>query len=162
MSKEHHYRATIRWTGNKGSGTSGYRDYERSHTISIDHKATISASSDVAFRGDKTKHNPEDLLLASLSGCHMLWFLHLCADNGIVVTGYTDQAVGVMTETENGGGRFREVTLYPEVTITDSSNIGKLDEMHKKANERCFIANSVNFPVYHKGTVKVEENKISR
>ncbi len=149
MSGQHHYQVSIQWTGNNGTGTSGYRAYDRSHTIQIDNKPVIAGSSDPAFRGDKTKHNPEDLLLSSLSACHMLWYLHLCSDAGVIVTGYTDNATGLMIETPNGGGRFTEVVLNPTVTVQDSTMIDKANELHKKANELCYIASSVNFPVKH-------------
>ena len=157
MRKEHLYSLTIRWTGNTGNGTLGYRSYERSHTISTGDKEEISASSDPAFRGDKTKFNPEELFVASLSSCHMLWFLHLCADRGIVVTGYLDNPMGILNETENGGGKFTEVTLNPIVTINDRNSLDKLAGMHKKANELCFIANSVNFEVKHHAKGIVED-----
>lgn len=156
MTKQHHYNTTIKWTGNKGQGTNNYRSYERSHTITIDGKQDILASSDPAFHGDKTKHNPEDLLLSSLSACHMLWYLHLCSEAGVIVTDYADNAMGTMTETANGGGHFTEVTLYPTVTVKEPSMIDKANELHKKANELCFIANSINFPVHHQPTCIVE------
>lgn len=155
MKKEHKYNSTIRWTGNKGHGTVNYKGYDRDFTILSDNKSTIQASSDPAFRGDKTKYNPEDLLVSSLSGCHMLWYLHLCAEAGVVVTDYIDNATGTMTETENGGGRFIEVILNPVVTITEKSMIDKAQELHHKANELCFIANSVNFPVIHKPVIRL-------
>ena len=154
MPSLHNYHATIQWTGNKGSGTDHYKTYERSHTISIAGKPEIFASSDPAFRGDKTKHNPEELLVASLSSCHMLWYLHLCAEAGIIVTDYVDNATGILVETSNASGRFSEVTLNPIVAVTEESMVGKANELHKKANELCFIANSVNFPVKH--NVKAE------
>lgn len=147
--KEHHYKATIQWTGNKGTGTSGYRNYERSHTISIENKAIIEGSSDPAFRGDQTKYNPEEMLLASLSSCHMLWYLHFCSEEGIIVTEYIDHATGIMAEKENGSGYFKEVTLHPTVIVTEESMVKKANELHHKASEFCFIANSVNFPVKH-------------
>jgi len=149
MNKEHHYTTTIRWTGNKGTGTNDYRAYERSHVISVENKTDIQASSDPAFRGDKTKHNPEEMLLASLSSCHMLWYLHLCADAGVIVVDYLDEAKGTMEEGDNGSGKFKEVTLFPLVTVADSSMMEKANDLHKKANELCFIANSVNFTVHH-------------
>lgn len=157
MQKEHTYKLNIQWTGNTGSGTINYRSYERSHVISAENKPEIFASSDPAFRGDKTKYNPEELLVASLSGCHMLWFLHLCAEAGIVVSGYTDNPTGIMIETENGGGKFKEVILRPEVTVQNAQSVELLGEMHKKAHELCFIANSVNFPVKHIPTQKVKK-----
>ncbi|MDH6252761.1 organic hydroperoxide reductase OsmC/OhrA [Chryseobacterium sp. H1D6B] len=149
MSKEHHYQTTIQWTGNKGKGTESYKSYERSHSISIENKAVIEASSDPAFRGDKTKHNPEEMLLSSLSSCHMLWYLHFCSVEGIIVIDYTDKAKGIMEETSNGSGHFKEVTLHPTVVVMEESMIEKARELHKKANQYCFIANSVNFPVKH-------------
>jgi organic hydroperoxide reductase OsmC/OhrA len=148
MHKEHHYESTITWTGNRGEGTSSYKGYDRSHIISIKNKADIAASSDAPFMGDVSKHNPEDLLLASLSSCHMLWYLHLCADNGIIVTAYQDQPTGTMLQTEHGG-HFTEVVLHPQVTITDSNMIEKANELHADAHKNCFIANSCNFPVRH-------------
>ncbi|MFT4031457.1 MAG: OsmC family protein [Siphonobacter sp.] len=157
MATQHHYNAIIKWTGDKGEGTANYRAFGREHTISIDNKTDILGSSDPAFRGDKTKHNPEDLLVASLSACHMLWYLHLCAEAGIIVTDYIDNATGTMTETPNGSGHFTEVTLNPVVVVTQQSMIDKANDLHKKANEFCFIANSVNFPVRHNPTAKINE-----
>ena len=153
MKGQHHYNLAVKWTGNEGTGTSGYKTYDRSHSIIIEHKAEILASSDPAFRGDKTKHNPEELLLASLSSCHMLWYLHLCAESGVIVLDYTDNAKGIMIETENGGGHFTEVCLQPHVIIKDSTRLDVARTLHKKANELCFIANSVNFPVQHEATI---------
>ncbi|WP_418122676.1 OsmC family protein [Chryseobacterium sp. PTM-20240506] len=157
MNKEHYYSTSIEWTGNKGTGTSGYRNYDRSYTISIENKVTIDGSSDPAFRGDKTKHNPEELFLASLSSCHMLWYLHFCSEAGVILTEYTDKATGIMAETANGSGHFTEVTLHPEIIVTDESMIEKAVELHQKANEFCFIANSVNFKVKHSPTVQVKQ-----
>ncbi|SEW47985.1 Organic hydroperoxide reductase OsmC/OhrA [Chryseobacterium wanjuense] len=154
--KNHHYKTTIQWTGNRGSGTSSYRDYERSHTISAENKPVIEASSDPAFRGDKTKYNPEEMLLSSLSSCHMLWYLHFCSEAGIIVTDYVDHATGIMEETNNGSGHFVEVTLHPTVTLQNEEMTEKAKELHHKANEFCFIANSVNFPVKHIPTVLVK------
>ncbi len=153
MSSQHHYPITLRWTGNKGPGTAHYTAYERDHTVSIAGKADILGSSDPAFRGDKTRHNPEELLVSSLSACHMLWYLHLCAEAGVVVTDYIDHATGVMAQTSEGGGHFTEVVLNPVVTVSDSSMIEKATQLHQKANALCFIANSVNFPVRHNPTV---------
>lgn len=155
MSK-HHYKAVIQWTGNKGTGTSGYKDYERSYIISAENKITIEGSSDPAFRGDKTKHNPEEMLLSSLSSCHMLWYLHFCSEAGVIVTDYTDEATGIMAVTAGGSGHFTEVTLYPTVTVSEESMKEKAEQLHHKANEFCFIANSVNFPVKHIPTMLVK------
>lgn len=147
---------TTRWTGNTGSGTAGYQSYERSHVLQTIGKPDIPGSSDPSFRGDKSRYNPEEMLVASLSSCHMLWYLHLCSANGIVVVDYVDHATGTMTETADGGGYFSEVTLHPEVTITDASLKDKANALHQKANELCFIANSVKFPVHHKAICKVQ------
>lgn len=149
MHPEHNYKLTVRWTGNNGTGTSGYRAYERSHVILIDNKVEIKGSSDPVFHGDKNVHNPEDLLLASLAACHMMSYLHVCVNAGIVVTDYEDNATGKMTVNTDGSGHFTEVTLNPIVTVSDSSMLEKANELHKMANNLCFIANSVNFPVKH-------------
>jgi organic hydroperoxide reductase OsmC/OhrA len=154
MNRQHNYKLTVKWTGNTGTGTSNYKAFERSHSILADNKTEILGSSDPAFRGDKTKHNPEELLLGSISSCHMLWYLHLCAEAGVIVTDYIDNATGTMMETSNGGGKFTEITLHPMVTIADNSMREKAQALHKKANELCFIANSLNFPVHHMPTVK--------
>ena len=147
MKNAHNYQATIRWTGNMGSGTDHYRNYERNHVISIPGKPDILGSSDPAFRGNSAHHNPEDLLISSLSACHMLWYLHLCADAGIVVTAYTDEASGTMTMTKNGSGHFTEVVLRPRVVIKDALQTELASALHHKAHQLCFIANSVNFEV---------------
>ena len=148
MARTHHYLLTTTWTGNLGSGTSGYRSYSRNHKINSAGWATpLSLSSDPVFRGDNTRTSPEQLLLASLSSCHMLWVLHLCADSGIVVTAYEDNAEGVMQENEDGSGNFTGVVLRPRVQITEGGRSGELDEIHHKAHELCFISRSVNFPV---------------
>lgn len=156
MSKQHHYSLALKWTGNKGNGTSAYTAYERSHVVSITNKPDLLCSSDPNFRGDKTRYNPEELLVASISSCHMLWYLHLCSEAGVVVTDYIDNAKGTMEETADGGGHFTEVTLYPEVTITNISMEEKANELHKRANQLCFIANSCNFPIHHKPTTKIK------
>lgn len=142
------------WTGNKGEGTSTYRAYDRSFTVSINNKEVLEGSSDPAFRGDPTKYNPEELLVAALSSCHMLSYLHLCAVNGIVATAYEDDANGTMVDTKDGGGHFAEVILNITVTITDISKKQRAEELHHDANKLCFIANSVNFPVKHKLTIR--------
>lgn len=156
MKKEHHYSLTVNWIGNSGTGTSGYKEYKRSHTISAAGKPVIEGSSDPAFMGDASKYNPEELLLSSLSTCHMMWFLHLCADSAVIVTSYIDNPFAVMEESPEGGGRFISVTLNPTVTVTDHNMAEKTNALHKRANERCFIANSVNFPVMHEAKCIVE------
>ena len=146
---DHAYVVTVNWTGNKGSGTSGYRDYARAHDIGAQGKPPIPASSDPAFQGDRTRYNPEELLVASLSSCHMLWYLHLCSAEGILVQSYEDIAEGVMTERPDGGGAFVEVVLAPEITLSPGSNMERAQALHADAHRKCFIANSVNFPVRH-------------
>lgn len=148
-ARVHHYNIQTTWTGNRGEGTRDYRSYDRSHVISIDGKADIQGSSDPSFRGDKSKHTPEDLFVSTLSTCHMLWYLHLCAVNGVIVLEYTDQATGTMEEDPNGSGRFTSVTLKPEVLVADQSMIEKANELHREAHKMCFIANSVNFEIAH-------------
>ncbi len=137
----------MRWTGNLGTGTSGYRAYKRDHEIAAPGKQSILGSSDPAFRGDPSRYNPEELLVASLSTCHMLWYLHLCAEAGVVVTGYADEPVGRMAEAEDGGGRFTEVVLRPRVSVAEGTDRELAQHLHEKAHHLCFIANSVNFPV---------------
>ncbi len=156
MKGQHQYNLTIKWTGNSGTGTNDYRSYNRDYTVSTENKAEILSSADPSFRGDNTMYNPEELLVASLSGCHMLSYLHLCALSGIVVVEYSDNATGTMKETPDGGGHFTEVTLYPQVVITDESMIDKANELHHKANQLCFIANSCNFPIHHKPNCTVK------
>lgn len=148
MNKQHMYNLSLQWTGNTGTGTSGYRQFERSHTISAEQKTPILASSDPAFRGDATRYNPEDLLVASLSSCHMLWYLHLCAEAGVIVVDYRDTATGIMEETAEGGGHFREVSLHPLVTVQSEAMLEPAQALHHRAHSLCFIANSVNFPVH--------------
>lgn len=157
MSHLHHYSLSLKWTGNKGIGTSEYAGYERSHIISIQNKPDMLCSSDANFHGDKTKYNPEELLVASLSSCHMLWYLHLCSQAGVIITNYIDNAKGIMMVTDDGGGHFTEVTLFPEVTITETSMEVKARELHHSANQLCFIANSCNFPILHKPIIKIKK-----
>lgn len=149
MGRSHNYNIKTQWTGNRGTGTSDYRAYDRDHIILAENKIEIPGSSDPAFRGDPTRYNPEEFLVAALSTCHMLSYLHVCVLNGVIVTNYTDNATGTMEETPDGGGHFTEVILNPVVVVKDASMIEKANELHHKASELCFIANSVNFPVKH-------------
>lgn len=139
----------LHWTGNNGQGTLDYKAFERSYTIAVDNKPDILGSSDPSFRGDATRYNPEELLVASLSSCHMLWYLHLCAISGVIVVSYSDAAVGTMIENPQDGGRFTQVVLSPKVTVKESAMIEKALALHKQANRHCFIANSVSFEVSH-------------
>ncbi len=145
MAHEHRYPVDVVWTGNRGEGTRTYQGYGRDHEIRVAGRPVIAGSSDAAFRGDAGKHNPEDMLVASLSACHMLWYLHLAAEAGVVVTAYADAAEGVMT-TDAKGGRFTDVLLRPEVTIA-AGDASKAATLHEDAHHACFVANSVNFTV---------------
>jgi organic hydroperoxide reductase OsmC/OhrA len=155
MPHQHRYRVDVDWTGNLGTGTESYRSYERSHDIRVPGKPALAGSSDAAFRGDATRHNPEDLLVAALSSCHMLAYLHLAATAKVVVTAYSDVAEGMM-ETDADGGRFVEVVLRPTVTISATSDAAKAEVLHADAHHACFIASSVNFPVHCEPRIVVE------
>lgn len=153
---EHRYAVAVTWTGNTGAGTAGYQAYERRHEIAAPGRPDIPGSSDPAFRGDPARWNPEQLLVASLSACHKLWYLHLCAVAGIVVVSYRDRAEGVMVEDASGGGRFAGVVLRPEIGLAPGADAGLAMRLHAEAHARCFIANSVNFAVEHEPTVSTE------
>jgi organic hydroperoxide reductase OsmC/OhrA len=155
MNGEHTYRLRAQWTGDRGTGTSGYRDYDRSVTIDVEGKPSLLASADVPFRGDPERWNPEDLLLASLSECHLLSYLYACVKVGVVVVGYEDDATATLVEDGKGGGAFTEVTLRPRVTVAEASMTDAAAAAHAQAREWCFIANSVNFPVRHEPTILV-------
>jgi len=157
MAKEHHYLTRLRWTGNRGAGTKDYRAYDRDHVLSAGGKPELPASADPSFRGNPQRYNPEELLVASLASCHMLWYLHLCSVNGVIVVDYEDAAEGVMEEAENGSGRFLSVVLRPVITVAAAEMYEKAMALHHEANSYCFIANSVNFPVRHEPVVKVAE-----
>ena len=155
MGPAHTYEIVTRWTGNLGSGTSAYRAYSRDHEFGGPGKAgPILGSSDPSFRGDSKRYNPEELLVASLSACHLLWYLHLCADAGVVVVEYVDAAQGTLAIDQDGGGRFTEVVLRPQVIIALAEQEEVARALHREAHRLCFIANSVNFPVRHVTVVK--------
>jgi organic hydroperoxide reductase OsmC/OhrA len=156
MAHEHTYKLTAVWTGNKGEGTKNVRTYDRSHTVSIQGKPELFLTTDNAAVGDKSKLNPEDLLVSALSSCHLLSYLYLCAMEGIVVTSYTDNATGIMIEEASGAGSFKEVTLNPIFSVTDESMVERAIELHHKAHEICYIANSVNFEVKCNPSCNVE------
>lgn len=143
---EHTYRVGVEWTGNRGTGTSGYRAYGREYTVSAANKPDIPGSSDVAFRGDANRWNPEDLLVAAASACHELWYLHLCADAGIAVLAYRDDAVGTMVDSPEGGA-FSRIVLHPHVTIAAGGDRVLAERLHHAAHEKCYVANSVRFPI---------------
>lgn len=146
---EHGYTTSLRWSGDRGEGTADYRSYGREHVISAAGKPDIAGSADPMFRGDAERWNPEELLVAALSSCHLLMYLHLCADAGAVVVGYEDEASGIMTLGADGGGEFREVVLRPRVTVLSADMIAAAAAQHERAHALCFIARSVNFPVRH-------------
>lgn len=152
---EHRYALTVRWTGNLGAGTSTYRGYSRDHDVQIPGLPVLHGSADPTFHGDRGRYNPEQLLLAALSQCHMLSFLHMAVKHGVVVTAYEDQAAGLMRTNRDGSGQFESVTLRPLVTTADPVAAGLLEELHAEANKVCFIARSVNFPVLHEPAAAV-------
>ncbi|MFF8818590.1 MULTISPECIES: OsmC family protein [Leucobacter] len=154
MQNEHEYQIEVEWQGNRGTGTSGYRDYGRELVIRAAGKEELQGSADPTFRGDRGRWNPEELLVTALAQCHMLSYLHMAVRAGVVVTSYRDAAVGVMRQ-EGLGGEFTEVTLRPQVTVSDASMIDAARAAHRDAFENCFIARSVNFPVTHEPTITV-------
>lgn len=156
MSHEHYYKLTTVWHGNKGMGTKNVRAYDRSHTVAIAGKPELHLTTDNPAVGDKSKLNPEDLLVTAISSCHMLSYLYVCAMEGIVITEYTDNATGIMIEKVGGGGSFKIVTLNPVCKVADENMIGKAIELHHKAHEFCYIANSVNFEIACYPTINFE------
>ena len=152
---EHRYALTVTWTGNTGQGTTAYRGYRRTHTVTAEGPPELLGSADRTFHGDRERWNPEQLLVASLAQCHMLSYLHVCVDAGVAVTHYVDRATGSMRTEANGSGRFMEVVLRPEVTVADHAMVDAATEAHHRAHELCFIANSVNVPVHHEPVVRV-------
>lgn len=149
----HDYTLTVTWTGNRGAGTSGPDAYDRHHVIAAAGKPDLPGSADPSFRGDATRWNPEELLVASLSQCHMLWYLGLAAAAGVVVVDYRDDPTGTMVEHPDGAGEFTEVVLHPTVTVADAAMAARAESLHARAHARCFIARSVAFPVHHRPTV---------
>jgi len=151
--RTHEYRTQLTWDGNRGDGTSNYATYGREYRVAIDGKPELNGSADPTFRGDATKHNPEDLLLAAVSSCHMLSYLALCALGSIEVVAYQDDAVGQMVFHKDGSGEFTEIVLHPVVTIR-SGDLEKATQLHERAHEICFIARSCNFPIRHEPLMK--------
>lgn len=149
--KEHHYAAHLAWSGDN---TTEYATYDRAHHVAFDGKPDLQLTADPAFRGDASKHNPEDLLLAAISSCHMLSYLALCAKYGINVLSYEDRATGIMRENNKGGGRFEEVTLHPVVTIANADQRERALQLHERAHEQCFIASSCSVPIRHEPEVR--------
>jgi organic hydroperoxide reductase OsmC/OhrA len=147
MSHQHNYKLKTVWKGNSGTGTSNIKKYDRSHTVTVEGKPELNLTTDNPFVGDKSKLNPEDLLVAAIASCHMLSYLYVCAMEGVNITSYEDNATGIMIEKASGGGAFQEVTLNPTFTVSESSMIEKAISLHHQAHEICYIANSVNFEV---------------
>lgn len=158
MDKEHTYKIGLMWTGNKGSGTETYTSYERAHTLHAEGKPDLLGSADPLFRGDSAKWNPEELLLASLSSCHMLWYLHLCANHKIIVQTYEDSPHAQMRIEKNGAGQFVNAELRPVVTITQAGQTQLAESLHSQAHHYCFIANSVNFPILVSPQIQIEQS----
>jgi organic hydroperoxide reductase OsmC/OhrA len=151
----HRFEIRTNWTGNTGTGTSAYNAYKRDHEVEGLYKqSVIPCSSSPDFRGDPKRYNPEELLVASLSACHMLWMLHLCADAGITITSYSDHASGSMKLNPDGSGQFEEVVLKPLITITDAARINETSALNDSAHRMCFVARSVNFPVRHEPQIR--------
>lgn len=155
-NREIEYRAHLAWEGNLGQGTARYEEYGRNYRVSVEGKSDLEGSADPAFRGDPSRHDPEDHLLAAVSGCHMLSYLALCAKYGIVVTAYEDDPRGRLTLEASGGGRFESIVLHPTVTITRGEDREKGSQLHETAHEHCFIANSCSVPIAHEATIRIE------
>ena len=158
MDHDHHYAAHLTWTGAAAGGTTSYRAYSRRHQVSVEGKPVLDLTADPVFRGDPAILNPEDLLLAGLSSCHMLTYLALAARQGLVVVAYEDQATGTMREVGTGG-HFTEVVLNLVVTIAPGKDAAQdaalAEHLHEQAGRDCFLAASMNFPVKHRVEIKV-------
>jgi len=152
MARQHDYSARVEWTGNRGEGTRTYRGYDRTWDIATPGKPVIHCSNDPLLGGDPGLPNPEDLLLASLSACHMLWYLHLASAAGIVVHAYQDNPIGVGETSPNGAGRFLSATLRPHIVVEAGAELAEAEAIHHRIHEYCFIARSVNFPVAYAPT----------
>jgi len=146
---EHDYTARVVWTGNRGQGTASYRAYGRCWNVETPGKPVIHCSNDPLLGGDPALHNPEDMLIAALSACHMLWYLHFSSNAGIAVQGYSDDPVAVGETDADGASRFLHATLRPEITVPAGTDLAKADALHHEIGKVCFIARSVNFPVRH-------------
>jgi organic hydroperoxide reductase OsmC/OhrA len=155
MTLKHLFKATINWTSNQNQEQSGRRFYSKSHQIKVEGKSVLNVSAAKAFKGDPELYNPEDLLLSSLVSCHMMSYLYVCSQNGIEVLEYSDNAEAILEVAADGSGRFTEVRLYPKVTIANADKIEEALELHTKANQLCFIANSCNFTVLHNATCEM-------
>lgn len=155
MVTRHVYRATVRWTGNLGNGTKDYGSYSRDHAIEVAGKASILGSAGLSPRSDAGRHNPEELVAAALSSCHMLWYLHLCSEAGVTVSAYTDAAEVVLELEPDGFGRITGAILRPRVVLAEGSpQVAR--RLHEEAHRKCFVAKSVNFPVVLRPVIERE------
>jgi organic hydroperoxide reductase OsmC/OhrA len=152
---DHTYEVALAWTGDRGTGTSGYREYGRDHVVSAAGKPAIAGSADTTFRGDADRWNPEELLLAALAQCHMLSYLHVAVESGFTVVGYEDRATAQLDVHRDGSGELTEAMLRPVVTILEEDRVAVADAAHETATSMCFIARSVNFPVRHSPEIRV-------
>jgi organic hydroperoxide reductase OsmC/OhrA len=159
MDIDHHYAIAVEWQGNLGSGTLDYKSYSRDNIVTAEGNPSIEGSSDTAFRGSPERWNPEELMVAALAQCHMLSYLHAAATNGVVVTAYSDAATATMRQTNDGGGHFTSVTLHPVVTIS-AGDPALARSLHGEASAKCFIAQSVNFPVHHEPIIVLEDDPL--
>jgi organic hydroperoxide reductase OsmC/OhrA len=155
----HAYASRIVWEGNLGQGTSGYDRYSRTHRVIVDGKPDLLGSADQSFRGERDKHNPEELFLASIAACHMLFYLSLCARQQIAVVAYEDEVTGTLQREPNGGGKFLDITLHPKVTIARAPDRDRARALHATAHRLCFIANSCATPIRHVAIITVEQQE---
>lgn len=153
---EHEYTTRIVWTGNRGEGTRSYRAYDRTWDLAAPGKAVLSCSNDPLLGGDPTRYNPEDLLLTALSSCHMLWYLHLASDAGVVVTAYEDRPLGIGEGEPDGTGRFLKAILRPTIRLAAGTDEKRADAVHGRIHAHCFIARSVSFPVEYRASYEYE------
>ncbi len=158
MAKKHEFPSRIVWTGNRGTGTSAYKAYDRTWDMTVQDKTVLHCSNDPLLGGDPSKYNPEDMLIASVASCHMLWYLHLCSVAGVTVLAYEDNPIGVGESEPDGTGRFLEAILKPKITITADSDAEKAVSIHDEIHNYCFIARSINFPVRYEPEILVQKS----
>lgn len=155
MASNHIFKATLNWKPKEGENTQNPRNYTRDHEVKITDKKLLQLSAAKSFRGDTNLLNPEDLLLSAITSCHMMSYLYVCSQNQVEILSYSDNSEGIL-EVVGDGGSFERVDLNPVVTIKNPKDIELAKELHTKANELCFIANSCNFPIHHKAKILVE------
>ena len=137
------HRAFIRWK--RKSETFDYPAYNRSHSWTFDNGITVPASAAVTYLGEPDRVDPEEAFVASLSSCHMLTFLAICARKKITVNGYSDHAVGHMNKNDFGKLAITRVELNPQVMFEGPQpGDAQLKKIHHLSHQECFIANSVN------------------